>query len=1038
MMRIVIAIAILLTPALALAGGAGVAAAVTFVGKLIGSAKIGAAIAAAAFTFFVSKASSMMSKEGGVDSFGQGRTQTVRQEAAPRQIIYGETRVGGVYTFMRVTDDNRYLHMVITLSGHELNNIGDVYYDGEVMQADGGDIISNFRGERDSGNVSVVNGKFQTPVPVQTSDINLGGFRRGTIVNVSGMANSANNGDHRITDLVKDNAANEVRMSVESTLINEDETAATFQADYVKINKHTGADNQAADSDLERLIDDWTEDHRQQGCAYIYVRVRWNRDKWPTGIPNFSAVVQGKNDIYDPRDGSTGYSTNPALCIADFLTWDRYGFNADYATEINEEALKESAGVCDECVDLANSKCANGGGETRYTINGAMSSGTKIAPNLNAMMGSMAGEVIWSGGQWYILAGYYRTPSVTFDESDLTGGLSVITGISRSDLFNAVKGTYIGPENRYIEAGFPAVTNATYVSNDGGEKTWENIELPFTDSPSMAQRIAKIQLEQVRQQITVSMPVNLKGLQVKAGDVVQVTNARMGWTDKPFEITNWELALDSQDESPIFGVNLELRETASGVYDWNSGEETTVDLAPDTALPDAFKVTAPTNFTVKSGTPQLYVKKDGTIVSRIRLDWTSSADSFVREYEVQYKRSSDTEWEPSGKPEDDDSQWYIWDVEDDVDYDVRIRAINPFLVRSDWVTVSNHTVVGKTDPPPDPDEFEVLVQADGTREFDFSMTNTPADLAGFEVRYIAGSSTDWDTMNTLTPQGRLAFSPFESNQVGAGLHSFGVKAVDTSGNYSTGALFIEQDLPNPRLSGVLLQRKERQLQWPGTLNSMFRDSDNVLRAVAATGGTWDDLSGTAWSAATTWLDWTTRESPVSYETPIIDLGSDAIFTPRVTISATGTTTIEMKTGTEADGSVAGSYVAIDDVEGARYVQIRVTITGTTPELASMVTLIDGDVETTAREDINTATNTESWFNRIGPGHFQVAANDATGAVTRATITALQGITTRHWWSLESKTATVNGNPAAEFKVYDETDTLADVTVDVELKGPKGA
>lgn len=778
-MRWIIALALLLAPAVAVAGGAGVTAAITFVGKLLGGATYAAAFAAAAFTFVVSKASSMMSKDGSdQSSFGQGRTQTVRQEAAPRQIIYGETRVGGVYTFMRVTDDNRYLHMVITLSGHEVENIGDIYFDDDVILPDGGDIVSRYRGERDSGDVSVVNGRFQTPALLDGADIELEAFRIGTIVNVSGMANSANNGDHRITDIVRDDVAGEVRMSVETTLVDETETAATFHSDYVKINKHLGATDQAADSDLVRLVDDWTTDHRQRECAYVYLRIRWNRDKWPTGIPNLSAVIKGKNDIYDPRTDTTGYSENPALCISDFLTWERYGFGADYATEINEAELIASANVCDESVALAG-----GGAETRYTCNGAMSSGTKIAPNLNAIMGSMAGEVIWSGGQWYILAGYYRTPSVTFDESDLTGGISIVTGISRNQLFNSIKGTYVSPENRYIEAGFPAVTNSTYIEQDRNEQHWENIELPFTDSPSMAQRIAKIQLEQVRQQITVSMPVNLKGLRVKAGDVVKVTNARMGWTEKPFEITDWELALDSPDENPIFGVNLELRETASGVYDWNSGEETAVDLAPDTSLPDPFTVNPPQNVTVKSGTAQLYRKKDGTVVTRMRVDWEPSSDSFVREYEIQYKRSSDAEWQGAGKPEDEDIFWYVWDVEDDVDYDVRIRAINPFLVRSDWVTVTNHTVIGKTEPPSDVINLNAV--QDGENVILGWRPITDLDRDGYEIRFGFADRSTWETANKLTDAERGTRST--NADIPPGNWRFFIKAIDTSGNYSVNA-----------------------------------------------------------------------------------------------------------------------------------------------------------------------------------------------------------------------------------------------------------
>ena len=39
--------------------------------------------------------------------------------AADHQIIYGQTRVGGVIVFKDVTDNNKFLHVVYALAGHE-------------------------------------------------------------------------------------------------------------------------------------------------------------------------------------------------------------------------------------------------------------------------------------------------------------------------------------------------------------------------------------------------------------------------------------------------------------------------------------------------------------------------------------------------------------------------------------------------------------------------------------------------------------------------------------------------------------------------------------------------------------------------------------------------------------------------------------------------------------------------------------------------------------------------------------------------------
>lgn len=61
------------------------------------------------------------------------RTQMVRSPTSARQIIYGETRVSGTLVYISTTGTkNEYLHMVIALAGHEVEEIGDVYFNDEL------------------------------------------------------------------------------------------------------------------------------------------------------------------------------------------------------------------------------------------------------------------------------------------------------------------------------------------------------------------------------------------------------------------------------------------------------------------------------------------------------------------------------------------------------------------------------------------------------------------------------------------------------------------------------------------------------------------------------------------------------------------------------------------------------------------------------------------------------------------------------------------------------------------------------------------
>ena len=108
-------------------------------------------------------------------------------------------------------------------------------------------------------------------------------------------------------------------------------------------------------------------------------------------------------------------------------------------------------------------------------------------------------------------------------------------------LFNVVSGTYTAPGKQYQPTNFPPYPDQSrpdldvYLSQDGGERIWSsNVALPYTNSAAMAQRLAKIFLMQVRQQITCTFPANLKAFGLTVPDNIYVNNARMGWINKPF------------------------------------------------------------------------------------------------------------------------------------------------------------------------------------------------------------------------------------------------------------------------------------------------------------------------------------------------------------------------------------------------------------------------------------------------------------------------------------------------------------------------
>lgn len=885
---------------------------------------------------------------GSFGDYSRDRTLTVRQPSAPRRVVYGQIKVGGVMAFLHTTGNDSQLHIIQTLAGHEVQEIGDCYLNDELVPLDG------------AGNAT---GRY---------------------------------------------------------------------AGHVRVIKHLGSATQTADTALiAEAPDKWTSAHRLRGIAYAYVRLTGNADLFPNGVPNISFIVKGKNDIYDPRTATSGWTANAALCVADYLASSKYGFGASYSSHINTADLIAAANVCDEAVALAA-----GGSEARYTINGSFDSNESPIDTTGELLTAMHGRAVFSGGTWSVQAGAYSVPVVTLNEDDARGAIRVVPRISRKDLFNAVKGLYTSPANQWQPADFPAVTNGAYEAQDNGARIWRDISLPYTTSGATAQRIAKIELEKSRQQIVVNFPAKLTGLKLRAGDTCKLSLARFGWVEKVFEVLTWrfEVYKDAQGEDAL-GIDLTLRETASADYDWNSGNETLIDPAPDTNLPNPFSVAPVTALACASGTSHLLETGDGGVTSRIHVSWTAPASGWITEYEVEYKKSADADYIPSASARTGPSS-YVSPVEDGVAYDVRVRPVNSIGVHGAWTYVTNHTVIGKTEAPDAPTAFTIARLGDGTRRYAWTMASVPADVrsgGGYKIRYYSGSTSDWSAMTDLHT-GLLTSSPFENNELAAGTYTWAIKTVDSSGNESAAARFISGTIGDPRLKNVLLQRIEQNLGWPGTLTGCFVHAGTLIPLSTTTIA---GLPAAISSLASTINAIGTNTNPIVYETPVIDLGTDVSFTPLATVYGTGTPTVTIKTGTTADGSVTGAYGALAPLTGKRYVQIKVSMADAAAVIQALTLLIDAETQIDEFEDVDTSTETATWFESVAAGHFRIGSKSGQiSAVTSASIVALQSTGGAWTWELVNKSSTVDGQPAAEFKVRNAAGTLADALVDVMIKGPK--
>lgn len=463
--------------------------------------------------------------------------------------------------------------------------------------------------------------------------------------------------------------------------------------------------------------------------------------------------------------------------------------------------------------------------ETRYACDGMVDTDETPKSILGAMLTSCGGRLIYTGGKWQLQTAAYLASSGTLDENDLDGPIKLQTLVGKRDLCNGVKGVFVNPADGWQPTDFPPVTNATYTAADNYERLWRDMQLPFTVCPSTAQRLAKIELEKVRQQITTVWPCNLKALRFQAGDTVALTNTRFGWSAKVFEITGLNMVLRDGGGAPRLGVDLTMRETAAAIYNWNSGEETIIDLAANTNLSDATTVAMPGTLTAASGTSHLFLRADGTVFTRIYVSWAAITDQYVLSngyIEIEYRRDNSTavDWEKGQSVPGTETSAYLLDVEDGAGYFIRARAVNSIGVRSAWAIVT-HLVIGKTEPPATVLGF-TAGQNGNVVVLKWSQV-ADLDLAGYEIRYILQGSSNWDAAIPLTKVTRG--TQVTSAALPPGSWTLLIAARDTSGNYSTTKSSYDIDVTNAL---DIISQLEQAPDWLGTKTNFVKHWTGVL------------------------------------------------------------------------------------------------------------------------------------------------------------------------------------------------------------------
>ena len=468
---------------------------------------------------------------------------------------------------------------------------------------------------------------------------------------------------------------------------------------------------------------------------------------------------------------TAAHSNNPAWCLLDYLTNERYGKGIPIAN-IDIPSFYTASGVCDTDVTAYGSTTID-----VLDCNAVIDTSKKVLDNVRELAKGARSFLPFTGGKYKMIVETTGSASITLTEDDIIGGYTLASE-SKSNKHNRVIVSYINPARNWQvdEVQWPELDDSGYASADqhvtmktadGGFLLEGRFDFTTITSPYQALELAEVICRRSRDSKGLQLTVGFDAYDLAIGDIVNVTLSSLGYSSKPHRVIGITFR-----EDYLMDLNLVIHQDAH--YTWAT--KTQVTATPSTNLPNPYSVTAPASVTL---TDEMIEYSDGVVLTRLNILVGVSTDKFVQYYQVEAKQSTESDYKILGKGTQ--LNYEMLNVVDGAIYNVRVKSINALGVSSTY-TSANRTVIGATETPNDVTDLSVSMVGSNQME----LTWTPVsdlDISWYELRY--QNVTSGATWNASTPLTRVTRRKSDSVTVNAMSDvAILIKAVDKLGNSS--------------------------------------------------------------------------------------------------------------------------------------------------------------------------------------------------------------------------------------------------------------
>ena len=551
---------------------------------------------------------------------------------------------------------------------------------------------------------------------------------------------------------------------------------------YITVEPHLGSDSQSA-STLLSTLSSWGSNHKLSGLAYLALKFKWNQDIFG-GIPKVQAKIKGKKVVTlasNLSESSPTFSSNPAFCLLDYLRNSRYGKGLA-TTDIDLQSFYDASQVCITQV----TPFSGGSNINLFDCNAVLDTSKKLIENTRILIRGCRGFLPYSGGKYKLIIETTGTASITLTEDDIFDGYSLASE-DKNNKYNRVICSFVNPDRNFQvdEVQFPPIDDSglasadqhsTMKTEDGGFLLEGRFDFQTLTSPYQTSEMAEIILRRSREALKLNITVGGNGYDLSIGDIVNVTHTSLGFSAKAFRVNSISFNED-------FTLGLNLIEHQNSHYTFASKEQ--VASTPATNLPNPFSIQPPASVTL---TDEMIEYADGVVLTRLNIVIGASPDSFVQYYQVEAKKTSETNFKliSSGT----ELRHEFLNVVDGENYTVRCKAINAFGVSSSF-TSATHDVIGATETPADVTDLSVSLV--GSNQMELSWTPVAdLDISWYEIRF--QDVTSGATWNESTPLAKVVRRKSNSLVVNAQVGSFCIKAVDKLGNSSANASIVSTNI----------------------------------------------------------------------------------------------------------------------------------------------------------------------------------------------------------------------------------------------------